>query len=98
MSEALDVYSDDDKREMLRVTRIMVKALMPLKDHIKPLLVAMALLQIARSFVRRMDKEAQKEVLPTLCSYLEGRTQLPDDPSQAGQLWTPGGRGKRWWN
>jgi hypothetical protein len=89
MGQILERYRDVDFEQMKKVEGALIQALLPFKATTDPLLAVLALVRVIRVFLRGAPKPAQKEILPVLIAYLEGRTQLPRTSEESGKLWLP---------
>lgn len=84
--ETLQRFKKVDEEQMNAVGKAIVAACVPfLQNGTNPMLVLLALIRCARVVLRKTSREDQKEILPVLNAYLEGRTQPPG----SGMLWTP---------
>ncbi len=79
-------FNPADFAEMKKVERALIATLKPFKDHVHPALLMFTLIRCARVFLRQGERAAQKELLPTIIAYLEGKTQPPGSHSL---IWTP---------
>ena len=82
---ALEKWSEEDFAKMKVVERAVIATLLPLVQNIDPLLALYALIRCARVMLRKGDEDAQRKILPVICSYLEGRIRPPGE----SMLWTP---------
>jgi hypothetical protein len=74
---------------MKRIEQAVIEAIIPFRASTDPLLAVLALVRILRVMLREAKPSAQRELLPVLFSYLEGRTRLPGETHEAGRLWLP---------
>lgn len=86
---SLEKWDDDDFRQMKIVERAIIDAVLPLVQSIHPLLAFYAMIRCARVMLRKGEPDAQKELLPTVFAYLEGKAKPPGAPASA--LWLPPG-------
>ncbi len=82
----LDQYRYEDFLEMKRIEVAVVNALEPFKANSDPLLAVIALTRCLRVLLRLGSKDAQRQLLPVVRAYLEGRATPPEH----SLLWTPG--------
>lgn len=79
-------FSQADFAEMKKVERAVIAVLKPFNEHVHPALMMFAMIRCARVFLRKGDRAAQQELLPTIVAYMEGKTQPPGSHSL---IWTP---------
>jgi hypothetical protein len=87
MSNALKEFRQDDADAMKLVEREIVKTVVPFREKMPPELVAFSLLRCCRTVLRLCNKNDQKELLPVMVAFLEGKVSPPEGESI---LWTPG--------
>lgn len=84
-------FDDATFTAMKDVEKVVVRALLPLRENIEAGLIILALIRCARVLLRLYPKKVQGELLPVLIAYLRGDTKQPSgDP--ASLLWTPQSR------
>lgn len=84
---ALDQYRQEDADLMKHVEAEFVKWLLPWRQKVNPMLVAIILVRCCRVVLRLCNRNDQKQLLPVLVSYLEGKTAPPK--GEGGLIWTP---------
>lgn len=87
----LDTYKPEDVRQMKAVEKTIVQAILPFKENTPTILIVLSLIRCARTVLRLATKEQQKELLPILVAFLQGRTQLPEETGDS-PIWTPSSR------
>lgn len=75
-----------DVREMKRFEGAFVQWVLPWRESTRPGIVAIALARCLRTVLRLCPPQEQRELLPHLVAFIEGKTQEPGDPSL---IWTP---------
>lgn len=83
---ALETFRQEDADQMKRVEKALVKVILPFRAKTPPALVCLALLRCARTVLRLAPVNEQKELMPILVAFLEGRVAPPGEKSI---LWTP---------
>lgn len=81
----LEEFRQEDADAMKAAEGALVRTLLPLKAHIHPMLLAIALVRCARTVLRLCEKEDQAQLLPLLVAFLNGKVNKPGD----SVLWTP---------
>lgn len=79
--------STEDAGVMKQMEAAFVQWCLPWKARVGPMLMAIVLARCCRTVLRLCNPNDQKELLPTLVAFLEGKTQGPKDPDSA--IWTP---------
>lgn len=83
---AFEHYRPEDFEQMKAVERKLVDTLQPFTVNTPAALMVLTLIRCARLILRKCDRRDQKDLLPVLVAFLEGRTRQPGDPSL---LWLP---------
>lgn len=81
----LDKWRDEDFVKMKEIERELIDWLLPRVQRVSPLLALFVLVRCARAILRKSSLETQREILPVVEAYLEGR-QPSHGPSSV--LWT----------
>lgn len=89
MSSILDQWTEEHAKSVQRVQGVIIDAVLPLKAHVHPLIIAIALIRAARVLLRMADKGDQKKIIPVLNAYLEGRTRPPVDTPTSNLIHLP---------
>lgn len=87
MSKLFETFRQSDADAMKMVEREIVKTVIPFREKMPPELVALSLIRCCRTVLRLANKNTQRELLPVLVAFLEGKISPPGSPSI---LWTPG--------
>lgn len=85
MSE--EKFDSADAEAMGRVQSGLVRAILPFQATVPTWLIALALARVLRVIIRKAPKQRQRELLPQITGYLEGRTTQPG--AGEGLIWTP---------
>jgi hypothetical protein len=75
---ALEKFRSEDVDAMKMVEREIVRAVIPFRPRMDPMLVALALTRCARTMLRLCPKNDQKELVPVLKAFLDGRVSPPE--------------------
>lgn len=86
MSELFKQFRQSDADAMKEVERALIKVLIPFREKMPPELVTLALVRCCRTVLRLANPNDQKELLPLLIAFMEGRVNPPNADSI---LWTP---------
>lgn len=87
MSDLFKTFRQEDADAMKSVERAIVKTVIPFREKMPPHLVALALLRCCRTVLRLCKKNDQKELMPVMVAWLEGRVT---QPGESPMIWTPG--------
>lgn len=87
MAKLFETFRQSDADAMKSVEREIVKTVIPFRERMPPELVAIALIRCTRTALRLAKKNDQKELLPILVAFLEGKIAPPGSPSP---IWLPG--------
>ncbi len=86
MADVLKEFRQPDADAMKAVEKAIVQTVIPYREKMPPELVALSLLRCCRTVLRLCNKNQQKELLPVMVAFLEGKVSPPGGESI---LWTP---------
>lgn len=86
MSDLFKQFRQSDADAMKEVERAIVQTVLPFRERMPPELVTLALARCCRTVLRLTNPNDQKELLPVVIAFLEGKVNAPGTESL---LWTP---------
>lgn len=66
-----------DAEQMRAVQKALIDAALPFRERTEAALVVFACVRIARTMLRLYNPKTQKQLLPVIIAFLEGKTTAP---------------------